>query len=385
VPRAHEADLRLLCSIVDTPVDGSVDQRMSAGRMSSRLAALPGDRIEAVTALARRHGVEAWLAAVAPDVPAWQELTEQRARFMAARARAVGELHRFGAIAADLDCPWLVLKGQAVAEDLYPRPYFRHSMDIDVLVPPDRFAQLCAALEQHGWRLLDRNWPLLAATMPGELRYRSPTGGLFDVHWQVMNNPGLRAHFPLPTAELLSRARTLPSGLPALDPVDQLLHLCLHAALSGGNRLMWLLDCARSAGRIADWQLAADRAASSGTTLAVATILQRASGWLSVPAPGTTLGGGSWRLVCRLADGRSGLPADPDRPALARSLARSVQPGVAASFAALARHGTGWLAAGALWARRDASLGDVTDPGSPLYDDADATARERYLSAVPLA
>ena len=57
--------------------------------------------------VARAHGVEAWLAAVAPSGdPAWQPVAEQRVRFSAARARSAAVLSDLGATLRDLDCEW---------------------------------------------------------------------------------------------------------------------------------------------------------------------------------------------------------------------------------------------------------------------------------------
>ncbi|HTZ43832.1 MAG TPA: nucleotidyltransferase family protein [Jatrophihabitans sp.] len=370
-PRTEPSDRALLPTLAGMLADPD--------RGVARLAALPDERAGALIALARAHGVEAWLAAVAPGRPAWGELAVQGVRFRAAAARDRQELARFGELADGLALPWCAVKGQAVAEAVYPRPYWRYGVDIDVLVPPDRFAELCERLPAAGWQLLDRNWPLLAATVPGELRFRSPTGALFDVHWHLMTNPALRAAFVLPTGALLARRRTLPAGLPALDPADQLVHLAVHAALSGASRLGWLADCGLAASRLADPAGLAERAREARAGHAVALVLDRAHRWLGTPVlPGRP----AWRGLTALVDRASPLAGEPDRPALARSFARSVRGSAGASTAEFLRHALAFARSGAPRERAASPLTDPADPRSPLHDRPDEGARRQYLSAL---
>ncbi|MEO6702888.1 MAG: nucleotidyltransferase family protein, partial [Jatrophihabitantaceae bacterium] len=311
-----------------------------ADRGAQRLNEVPDEQAGPVIAAARAHGLEAWLAGASPDRPAWAELAAQRPRFVAARARSRAELDRFGALADRLAMPWLAVKGQAVAESLYPRPQLRYGVDIDVLVPPDRFAELTENLTGAGWQLVDLNWPLTARTRPGQLRYLSPTGGLFDVHWNLMNNPRLRAGFPMPTQLMLDRRRQLESGLWALSPDDQLVHLAVHAALSGACRLVWLLDLALAARQVADWPALADAAGRAGAGPAVGLVLGRAQHWFDSPVPARNARGAGpcWRAITAAADRLSPLTSDPERPALARSLARSTRASTGKSLVEFGRH-----------------------------------------------
>ena len=243
----------------------------------TELAPLEPAAVETLVRVARAHGVEAWLARWAPSsTDAWEPLAQQRLRFAAASVRQLGRLRELDAIFAGVDCPWAVLKGRAVAEDVYPRPDMRNSVDVDALVPPERLGDVLAGLEAHGWSLLDRNWPFMAEVVPGELRVQAPSGDLLDLHWHLVSSPARRRWVRLPTAELLARRRQLPSGLPALHPIDQLLHLVLHGASSGGNRMMWLLDVELSARRVESWPDVAAAAKASGTENSLVLMLMRA-------------------------------------------------------------------------------------------------------------
>lgn len=67
-------------------------------------------------------------------------------------------------------------------------------------------------------------------------------GRLLDLHWHLLDAPKVRDAYVLPTEPLLARRRAISSGLPALDPADQLVHVAVQAAQSGATRLSWLLD-----------------------------------------------------------------------------------------------------------------------------------------------
>ena len=153
----------------------------------------------------------------------------------------------------------------------------RYGVDTDVLIAPRQFAHAIDALGGRGWTLLDRNWPLFLRTMPGELRLRAPTGRLLDLHWHLMTQRDVRRTFSLPTAHLLARRHSLPSGLPSLDPVDQLVHLGVHGALSGATKLMCLLDAGLAAQAVDDWGPVADASRRAHATAALRLVLLRAA------------------------------------------------------------------------------------------------------------
>jgi hypothetical protein len=344
------------------------------------------DQIGLLIQAARLHGLEAWLAACAPTTEGpWSELSRQRPRFLAAQARSRSTIRAVGQRIDRLGVPWAVLKGLSIAMTGYPRSDLRQSVDIDVLVPPAAFACVVEALINDGFQLLDVNWPVIADRFPGQLRLRAPTGPLIDLHWHLLNAPRLRTVFRLATGELLARSVPL-AELRMLSAEDRLMHLGLHAALAGANRLSWLVDLDRSVrGTEFDWNevIGRSRLARCGASLAVA--LQRAQRVLDTPIPTTmlrTLAGGRARLaVQRLMDARTPIGFDPSEPRLARSSARSARDGWWPAFSELSRHGAGWL-------RRmlpDADNGSWLDPGSDtsaLFPVPDDLARARYFEAV---
>jgi hypothetical protein len=349
------------------------------------LAAMPPGTVGKLVAAAREHGVEAWLAGYAPLAdPAWRELAEQRPRFLAAQVRALALAREFGALMAAEGLPWAVVKGPAIAYGIYPRPDLRHSVDLDLLVDPTDFPSVLDMLADRGFQLLDRNWPLIEEQRPAELRVRSPRGVLVDLHWSLINPAATRAAFRLPTAELLARRQLLdPPGIPVLSQTDQLVHLGLHGAHSGGNRLNWLTDLHLAAQRVLDWSDIVRRARAAGAGPALSLMLtrcQRVFGTGLPPEVAASLGGEGWRLLMVL-DRHFSLPVDPVHPAFARSLARSTRSGAVRTLIELGRHGAVWVRSGRL---RPAppSWTDPESVHSALHDVPDPMARSRYLQSV---
>jgi hypothetical protein len=371
--------VRLLADLVAVP---------TLAATTALLASLRESSISRLLAVGRAHGIEAWLAACAPSIDGpWAPLAEQRSRFLAARMRTAALLDDLTDIFSELGCPWLVLKGPALEHSVYPRPDLRHSVDLDILVAPGRFGEVLSVLQAiGGFDLLDRNWPVIADLVPGELRLRSPRGILVDLHWAVVNDETLRRRFVMTTSSLLDRRRWLdPPGISALCAADQLVHLGIHGALSGANRLMWLLDADLAARRIEDWAEVVAAAETSGAGGALALVLARAQRLWGTPVPRAVLmvlAGSKLKLeVDRVVD-RTALPTDPDAPALGRSWARSTRPTTRRTILEFGEHGLAWLRTGFPRNRRVSPFADARDRRSPLFRADDASARDRYLDSV---
>jgi hypothetical protein len=265
----------------------------------------------------------------------------------------------------------------------------RFEVDLDVLVPPERFESVLIELQARGWKLIDQNWRLAAEVLPAELRLLSANGDLLDLHWHLLSEAGLRKQFTIPTTSLLARRRELGSGMPVLNAVDQLVHLGIHGALSGANRLSWLLDAGLAARHVQSWNDVAVATRSAGAGPALGLVLARARRELGTPAPPKALrqmgAGLGWRTATAAIDALSPLRISPDDPALARSWARSARRSALSSFAEFTGHAVGWATSGAPQRRAASPLKDPADPRSPLYPAADPVAREAYFSAVASA
>ncbi len=287
--RADAEVARTLVACVRDPDDagapGSIEEVARRGRLPELLG------------LAERHRVLGSLArsllraAGVPD----EDRSAVEARIARAAARNLRVLEDLRGVAAALEgLPWLVTKGPVLAETVYPAPELRPYGDLDLVVEPRAFGDAVAALEAAGASVEDRNWALLAREGRGQLHLRLPHGTLADLHWHLVNRASVRGAFRIPMTALFERGRWADvAGIrsPVLEPTDALLHVALHAALSGGNRLLWLQDVAMLLGRGGvDLDALVRRARRWRVGTPVAIVLGRARRTLGAPIEPELLG-----------------------------------------------------------------------------------------------
>lgn len=209
--------------------------------------------------------------------------------------RAYADLSLSAVTINGLGHPWAVLKGAALANTVYPDPFQRLFSDVDLLVRPTEIEEVTYALVESGGRILDKNWSLMAADRRGQVHLRLPSGTLVDLHWSLLNSGQVRDRFTIRTGDLLGRcaSTTTPTGtvVPILTDVDQLAHVTLHAALSGGHRLAWYVDVDRIVrSGFAEWDELVARAASWRGRAAIGSVLLRSKSVLGTPVPDSVIG-----------------------------------------------------------------------------------------------
>lgn len=281
---------------------------------------LTGPGLARIHELAVAHRVTGYLhealQGVAGTVPATGAAAGVPAALEAARAR---DLARHLRVLADLDglaevldaagVPWLVFKGPVLAETVHPRPDLRTYHDLDVLVAPAAFPDAVAALERAGFGVADRNWHALRDDRRGQVHPVLRLGTVADLHWDLLITAGLRSQLRVDVAPLFDRAGPVTLGgrsVLTFGPVDTLAHLCLHAGLAGGHRLLWLKDIARAAAVLTpDWDEVVERATAWRGRLLVAAVLARARAVVDAPVPAwvtLALAGGGARGAVRALD-----------------------------------------------------------------------------------
>lgn len=265
------------------------------------------------------------------------------------RDRAVAVHLGASAVLDELDhilgeMPWVVFKGPVLSEHAHPVPGLRTYQDIDVLVDPRDLRDATTRLAGAGWALLDFDDILRLPDVPGEMHWMSPTGLQVDLHWSMINMASRRQRFQVPTADLLGRRRRQAVGVTTtwtLDPVDALVHVCLHAALTGADRMLLLLDADQLARRIVNWSEAAARARAWGAQAAVAVVLHRSRRFLGTPVPDDLdrlLGiSAVFRAVTAGVDGVVPVPSLRREASIPRLVSRAVRPSTGATVAAIGR------------------------------------------------
>ena len=232
-------------------------------------------------------------ARLTPSPEASAELDRTHAHWAAVHLLALEDLRTLGDVLGGADVRFLVIKGPVLAEHHYPSPDLRAYDDLDVLIAPGDFESAIAALEGAGLDLVDRNWELIRGEGRAQLHLQLPLGTLADVHWSLLNRGTVRDAFDVPTDALMANARELEiagMSVRTLDAEDTLLHLCVHATLSGGDRLIWSKDVERAI--VVDapaWDEVIRRARSWRAGPSVAIALDRARGQLGTPVPDAVL------------------------------------------------------------------------------------------------
>jgi hypothetical protein len=279
----------------------------------------------------------------------------------------------------------LLLKGP-VLQELAWRSVPRAYQDLDVLVRRDALGDTLSLVERIGGRVIDRNWTMLARELYGEVHCCLPDGTSLDVHWHLVNHSGMRSRYLLRPDELFARARAFaPAGdwIRVLDAEDGLLHVALHAAISGGHQLIWLTDIKLLIdNEDIDWSLVVARARAWHIGLPVAAMLGRAQRTLGAKVPDVAVHAlvsrpqrmlvrslSSWRPAGHLPGGGS----------MGRVVARSLRDNLPATTRAT------WDAAYALLQRFVDSHEYWLDPDdrrNVLFPSGGQTGRAKYVAAV---
>ncbi len=249
-------------------MDVKIDELLAAAMRGESLGVpdpiLGGDDHQAMIDRIHYHGVAGLLAGRLDPPPGWPTTIAVAIRD-AAIARAMWELrHRqllnelLAALAREQIIA-ILLKGTALAYDLYLSPATRTRGDSDILIKADDLAAARRVLRGVGFDLHGGNDAVAGDYALQEVWTRSSDGGTahhIDLHWQLLNAPALGTllSFDECSADLLPLPRLGPHAF-GMDRVRTLIHTCIHRALHvtspyfvngetyyGGDRLIWLHD-----------------------------------------------------------------------------------------------------------------------------------------------
>ncbi len=183
------------------------------------------------------------------------------------------ETRRIVAAISAAGCPFLLLKGSALAWWLYPAPGLRACNDIDLLVAPAHATQARDVLAGLGYG--PAGLPLAGDLCSFEttlipIDHNRPRLEV-DLHWALCNAPVFAFRFDF--ASLYAARTALPGLGPrafGLGPVHAFLHAAMHRVqnfvLPDGERLKWLYDLhlLGSGFAPAQWQQLLDLACDRG-------------------------------------------------------------------------------------------------------------------------
>jgi hypothetical protein len=201
------------------------------------------------------------------------------------------ELRRLIGAMADEGVRAVAYKGPALAVRAYGHLALRTYSDLDLLVAPEDVPAAARVLEGCGYVSAHRFSPAQDAVFrrtDGDYPYHHPhTAALVELHCHVSS---ARFCVPLPTAELIARARPVAIGggeVPAPADDDLFLALCLHGAKHRWSRLEWLAAAAALALRAEvnfDAILARASAIGARRTVLLALLLMRDALRITLPS-----------------------------------------------------------------------------------------------------
>ena len=232
------------------------------------------------------HGIAGLIVEQALAVANWPAALTEPVRAQAI-AQAMWEIRHKARLAellaafAEAGMTALLLKGSALAYDLYTAPAARARGDSDVLVAAADLAGARRILDQLGFA---RGLELAVADdLALQEVWGAPDGANWhhiDLHWQLLNAPALAG--VLPFDQCVDDAIVLPRigpGAMAMGHVATLLHTCIHRAMHitapyfvdgvtyyGGDRLIWANDIRLLAASLseAEWTVFAAAAVEQG-------------------------------------------------------------------------------------------------------------------------
>ena len=294
------------------------------------------------TERAGQHGV---LSVLAADLETDQELRSVRLQRAERHLRTLADLHFVQEALDEAGIDWLVFKGPVLSEVVYQHPGTRNYGDLDILVRPQDTNAAVDALTIHGADLHDADLETLRAGGRGEMNMLLPNGTHLDLHWDVVNSVEVRRSFSVSIDKLLLASRDIRLGrltVRTYSEIDTVLHIALHSAISGGDRLRWLLDLHQSLVRC-DAPIAEllERARSFGLELILRVMVNRVAAFVDarqravVPRP--SLARRSWLAADALAI-RMRPPGSLWQGRLSAAvLVHSTRPSPGASWVALSR------------------------------------------------
>lgn len=201
------------------------------------------------------------------------------------RLQVTAALGRVAEVLDRADVPWLTFKGPVIAA-LMARPELRTYNDLDVLVGATDLGPAVEALIAAGVDELNENWVPYVRHRVGEVPMAAGSVSV-DLHWHVIGLGHHRRSIRFDPTAMLARRRPVElagASRPTFDASDELLHLVVHAALSGATRLDQLRDIAVVvANDDVDWSEFTQRAGGVGVARLAGHTLDRAARVLGAP------------------------------------------------------------------------------------------------------
>lgn len=289
VPRLRRTSLPGAPPAVEIIRDTLVVVARDPDEAGDRLGDLREPELAAVLHAGAEHGLGIVLVSslqtAGLPVPTWLET--HRFNATVHRARIMDTLAIIAPALSSVGIPWVVLKGPAITRS-GGFPQLREFGDLDVLVSGRHLSRVLGILEDLGIDGMNRNWDAYLRYGVAEFPVIM-SGTPIDLHWHVIGMGEIRKRFEIATGELLERRIVESEGdarFPRLGAEDNVIHVALHAGLSGAGRIVWLRDVHELVeGSDLDWDTLVARTHRFGVSSIVGQVLDRCRFVLGTPVP----------------------------------------------------------------------------------------------------
>jgi Uncharacterised nucleotidyltransferase len=221
------------------------------------------------------------------EVP--ERLRSSQIEASVSRMTALHDLDFMSGVLAAHDVEFLTFKGQVLTTLVGGDDWERPTLDLDVLVQGAQLEKAVDLLVGRGAAHLDLNWPRMRDDVLGELHLVLPSGTALDLHWHLLVRSSTRSAFAPDHPALFANSRTIDldgSAVRTFGPAETLVYSCLHGAISGGHRLVWLVDIERLvANDQPDWDEVVRVVSSWRCGLVVGAMLLRTRAELGLEVP----------------------------------------------------------------------------------------------------
>lgn len=273
---------------------------------------------EELRIISRRHRVQGLV------YDALARLGEPLAKFLSNDAQEISmtnlricvELRSLSRAFRDAALEVRVIKGMPLAARIYPRPFAKTGVDIDLLVAPSEIKKAASILSIAGYRCTKPTQMDLTQwhkVQKESVWFRPADAMTIELHDALVDQASLIPGIGIAT-ETVNVAIQSDLTLPTFNDADQFAYLSLHGINSLWFRAKWLIDVAALLYRANDTEKIYWRAVSGGSGPAPAVALRLCATMMGTTVPGSLAGELESFAVRRLASAATSLMVNPREP-----------------------------------------------------------------------
>jgi len=207
--------------------------------------------------------------------------------------RTLTQIAKITQLFNDVGIKFVLLKGPALAMQVYPHPSLRDGIDIDLVIYPVDVKRASDILCTNGYHIRFDSNRASEHIFHHQVFFPDPKTGVksVELHWRPLGLPGVTGE--ITAGDLLERRVFLHSDIgliPVLSITDTLMYVSMHMCISHANelRLIWILDIHLLTGYITQhdqWNKVRDQTVQWNGIESLNRSLTQASLWMGSKGP----------------------------------------------------------------------------------------------------